>query len=76
MKTSDFFPFLFKKISDFNDDFAFREVLNETTNKMELIPITNSLIERVHEPLSPKIMDGCTMMFTGARRERERAAAG
>ena len=58
MKTSDFFPFLFKKISDFNDDFAFREVLNETTNRMELIPITNSLIESVHEPLSPKIMEG------------------
>ena len=58
MKTSDFFPFLFKKISEFNDDFAFREVLNEETNQMELIPITNQLIEKVHDPLSPKIMNG------------------
>ena len=58
MKTSDFFPFLFKKINEFNDDFAFREVLNEETNKMELIPITNSLIEAAHDPLSPKIMEG------------------
>ena len=58
MKTSDFFPFLFKKINDFNDDFAFREVVNEYTNQMELIPITNSLIENAHEPLSPKIMNG------------------
>ena len=58
MKTSDFFPFLFKKINDFNDDFAFREVLNEYTNQMELVPITNSLIENAHKPLSQKIMNG------------------
>ena len=58
MKTSDFFPFLFKQISEFNNDFVFREILNEETNKMELIPVTNPLIERVHNPLSPKIMDG------------------
>ena len=58
MKTSDFFPFLFKQISEFNNDFVFREVLNEETNKMELIPVVNPLIEKVHEPLSPKIMSG------------------
>ena len=58
MKTSDFFPFLFKKISEFNNDFVFHEVLNEETNKMELIPIVNPLIDKVHTPLSPKIMNG------------------
>ena len=52
MKTSDFFPFLFKKINEFNDDYAFREVLNEETNKMELIPITNEIIERSRAPFS------------------------
>ena len=57
MKTSDFFPFLFKKINEFNDDFVFREVLNEKTNRMELIPVTNPLIEQAHDPLSEKIMD-------------------
>ena len=56
MKTSDFFPFLFKTINDFNDDYAFREVLNEKTNQMELIPITNKLIAEAHKPLSQKIM--------------------
>ncbi len=58
MKTSDFFPFLFKKINEFNDDFVFREVLNPNTNRMELIPVTNPLVERVHDPLSPKIIEG------------------
>ena len=57
MKTSDFFPFLFKKISEFNDDYVFREVLNEETKNMELIPVSNSLIENVHNPLPSKIMD-------------------
>ena len=57
MKTSDFFPFLFKKINEFNNDYAFREVLNEQTNQMELIPITNEIIERVNEPLSEKLFE-------------------
>ena len=57
MKTSDFFPFLFKNINEFNKDYAFREVLNEETNQMELIPITNEIIEKVNEPLSPKLLE-------------------
>ncbi len=57
MKTSDFFPFLYKKINEFNDDYAFREVLNEKTQKMELIPVTNSLIEKAQAPLSSELLD-------------------
>ena len=57
MKTSDFFPFLFKKINEFNDDYAFREVLNEQTNQMELIPITNEIIERSRAPLSKELLE-------------------
>ena len=57
MKTSDFFPFLFKKINEFNDDYAFREVLNKETNQMELIPITNAIIENSRAPLSQKLFD-------------------
>ena len=57
MKTSDFFPFLFKKINEYNDDYAFREVLNEQTNKMELIPITNEIVERSRAPLSPELFE-------------------
>ncbi len=57
MKTSDFFPFLFKKINEFNDDYAFREVLNQETNKMELIPITNEIIERSRAPFSQGLYD-------------------
>ena len=57
MKTSDFFPFLFKNINEFNKDYAFREVLNEETNQLELIPITNEMIERVSEPLDEKIFE-------------------
>lgn len=57
MKTSDFFPFLFKNINEFNKDYAFREVLNEETNQVELIPITNEIIERVNEPLDEKIFE-------------------
>ena len=52
MKTSDFFPFLFKNINEFNDDYAFREVLNPITNQMELIPITNAIIKEIGKPLS------------------------
>ena len=52
MKTSDFFPFLFRKINEFNEDYAFREVLNEETNRMELIPITNEIIEKSRTPFS------------------------
>ncbi len=55
MKTSDFFPFLFKKINEFNDDYAFREVLNKETNQVELIPITNEIIEEIRAPLSPEL---------------------
>ena len=57
MKTSDFFPFLFKKINEFNDDYAFREVLNEETNKLELIPITNAIIEKSRAPFSQGLYD-------------------
>ena len=57
MKTSDFFPFLFKNINEFNNDYAYREVLNEKTNQMELIPITNEIIERANEPLSEKLFE-------------------
>ena len=52
MKTSDFFPFLFKNINEFNDDYAFREVLNPITNQMELVPITNAIIKEIGKPLS------------------------
>ena len=52
MKTSDFFPFLFKNINEFNDDYAFREVLNPITNQMELVPITNAIIKKIGKPLS------------------------
>lgn len=51
MKTSDYFPFLFKTINSFNNDYVFREVLNPQTNKMELVPVTNKLIEQVQRPL-------------------------
>ena len=57
MKTSDFFPFLFKNINEFNKDYAFQEVLNKETNQMELIPITNEIIERANEPLSEKLFE-------------------
>ncbi|SFI39413.1 two-component system, sensor histidine kinase YesM [Treponema bryantii] len=57
MKTSDFFPFLFKKINEYNDDYAFREVLNKQTNKIELIPITNEIIERSRAPFSQGLYD-------------------
>lgn len=52
MKTSDFFPFLFKTINNFNNDYVFREVLNPNTNLMELIQVTNSLIEEAQRPLT------------------------
>ena len=57
MKTSDFFPFLFKNINEYNNDYAYREVLNEKTNQMELIPITNEIIEKANEPLSEKLFE-------------------
>ena len=57
MRTSDFFPFLYKKINEYNDDYAFREVLNEETNRMELLPITNEIIEKNHTPLSRELFD-------------------
>jgi two-component system sensor histidine kinase YesM len=57
MKTSDFFPFLFKNINEFNNDYAFQEVLNKETNQMELIPITNEIIEKANEPLSEKLFE-------------------
>ena len=57
MKTSDFFPFLFKKLNEYNDDYAFREVLNEETNRMELIPITNAIIEKSRAPLTQGLYD-------------------
>ena len=57
MKTSDFFPFLFKKINEFNDDYAFREVLNPMTNQMELIPITNPIIQEIRQPLRQELLD-------------------
>ena len=57
MKTSDFFPFLFKNINHYNNDYVFREVLNKETNQMELIPVTNTLIEKAQRPLSPELMD-------------------
>ena len=57
MKTSDFFPFLFKKINEYNDDYAFREVLNKETNQMELIPITNDIIKVSQAPLSPELLE-------------------
>lgn len=64
MKTSDFFPFLFKNINEFNNDYVYREVLNEKTNQMELIPITNEIIERANEPLSEKLFDDfCAEVF-------------
>ena len=64
MKTSDFFPFLFKNINEYNNDYAYREVLNEKTNQMELIPITNEIIERANEPLSEKLFeDFCAEVF-------------
>ncbi|MCR4580214.1 MAG: histidine kinase [Treponema sp.] len=52
MKTSDFFPFLFKTINSFNNDYVFREVVNPQTNQKELIPLTNTLIEKAQRPLS------------------------
>lgn len=52
MKTSDFFPFLYKTINKFNNDYVFREVLNPKTNLMELIPVTNSIIEETQKPLT------------------------
>ncbi len=64
MKTSDFFPFLFKKINEFNDDYVFREVLNPQTNKKELIPITNEIIEEIRAPLSPELFnDFCNAVY-------------
>lgn len=64
MKTSDFFPFLFKNINEYNNDYAYREVLNKETNQMELIPITNEIIERANEPLSEKLFDDfCAEVF-------------
>ena len=57
MKTSDFFPFLFKKINEFNDDYVFREVLNPLTNQMELIPITNAIVQQIRQPLSQDLLD-------------------
>ncbi len=65
MKTSDFFPFLFRRLNEFNDDYAFREYLNPETNKMELIPITNSIIEKSQSVLSKKILnDFYTEVYT------------
>ncbi|MCR4733474.1 MAG: histidine kinase [Treponema sp.] len=52
MKTSDFFPFLFKTINKYNNDYVFREVLDPQTNQMELIPVTNTLIQKAQRPLS------------------------
>ena len=57
MKTSDFFPFLYKKINDYNDDYVFREVLNEETNQMELVKVTNRIIEASQAPLSPELLE-------------------
>ena len=56
MKTSDFFPFLFKTLNDYNNDYVFREVLNPEKNRMELIPVTNSLIQDAQRPLSQKML--------------------
>jgi len=57
MKTSDYFPFLFKTINSFNNDYVFREVLNPQTNKMELVPVTNKLIEQVQRPLPETLLN-------------------
>jgi two-component system sensor histidine kinase YesM len=55
MKTSDFFPFLFKTINKYNNDYVFREILNTETNQMELVPVTNTLIEQAQRPLTEKL---------------------
>ncbi|MBR1640277.1 MAG: histidine kinase [Treponema sp.] len=57
MKTSDFFPFLYKTINPYNNDYVFREVLNPETKNMELIPVTNSFIEKAQRPLTPELME-------------------
>ena len=60
MKTSDFFPFLFKKINKFNDDYVFREVLNEETGQFELVKITNKIIEEYQAPLKDEFLEDFT----------------
>ena len=57
MKSEDFFPFLYRNINDFNDDYVFREVLNEKSGQMELIPVTNPAIQKIQRPLSQKLTD-------------------
>lgn len=54
MKTQDFFPFLYKKQSEYRKNYVFREVLNEKTNQMELIPLSNSTIDKIQTPLNQK----------------------
>jgi len=60
MKTSDFFPFLFRKINKFNDDYVFREVLNEETGEFELVKITNKIIEEYQAPLKEEFLEDFT----------------
>lgn len=57
MKTSDFFPFLFKTINSYNNDYVFREVPNSKTGMIDLLPVTNSLIERAQRPLPKNLYD-------------------
>lgn len=57
MKTSDFFPFLFKTINSYNNDYVFREVPNSKTGMIDLLPVTNSLIEQTQRPLPKNLYD-------------------
>ena len=71
MKTSDFFPFLFKTINSYNNDYVFREVPNSKTGMIDLIPVTNSLIEQTQRPLPKNLYDD----FYQAIYEHENSAA-
>lgn len=71
MKTSDFFPFLFKTINSYNNDYVFREVPNSKTGMIDLLPVTNSLIEQTQRPLPKNLYDD----FYRAIYEHENSAA-
>lgn len=71
MKTSDFFPFLFKTINSYNNDYVFREVPNSKTGMIDLLPVTNSLIEQTQRPLPKNLYDD----FYQAIYEHENSAA-
>ena len=54
MRTADFFPFLYRDATRYNDDYVFREARSPETGLPCLLPVTNAQIDARQAPLSPR----------------------